>query len=111
MEENKKDIENESNEISEQSLEEVAGGTDQEATDCNFLPKYPYEAKKSHGAVWVKCSSGACRTCRCFGNIYCEGMMHMMERDRDDPLVWRPMRAGYIYHMGNEKIVVPLDMG
>jgi len=108
MEENKVEINNEKNEISEESLQEVAGGIELEASPCRFRPKLPYEAKHSHGAVWVKCISCE-RGCHCYGTVYCEGMMHMMQRDNKDPLKWRPYYA--LQHWDDDKIVAPLDMG
>ena len=110
MEENKIEINNGKNEISEESLEEVAGGTDQEAADCRFRPKHPFEYKTAHSVVWVKCANCERKGCRCYGTIYCEGMMHMVIQDSYDPLKWRPWPTEQRWHMLDEQIVAPLDV-
>jgi len=110
MEEIKKAIENE---ISEESLEEVAGGEVNWDHACHFRPVHPIVAKREHGVVWVKCNwscSGAfTKTCSCHGTVYCEGKMHMVENEKGKIITWYPVPHGKFDHDHSNKRVHPLN--
>ena len=108
MEENK----NETNVIGEENLEEVAGGTGLLGRDCYFKPEYPFEHRKSHGAIWVLCRSSCYvgTECSCRGSVYCEGKWHMMDQDTSDPKVWYAKPRNSYNHSAKDKVVQPLEV-
>ena len=112
MEESKKAIENESKIISEEDLEEVAGGDG--ATDdfidenCYFVPEHPIQQKKSFGLVWVKCKShcfSGKKYCKCNSAVFCEHRWHMMENTGDGNM-WYPKPAKSFNHSSEDKVVI-----
>jgi len=103
--------ESKSNIISEEDLEEVAGGDG--ATDdlinakCYFEPEHPIEHKKSFGLVWVKCKSNCFngKWCKCNSAVFCEHRWHMMEHSGSDNK-WYPKPASNFNHKSEEKGVI-----
>ena len=85
MEENKKTIENEGNELSEEQLDEVAGGKGIGGSlpkalrkKCDFTPSG--QSKTVSGATWLKCAS-SCLTCKCWSNDWCVDNWHRLNND------------------------------
>jgi len=115
MEENKKAVENENEEISEENLEEVAGGDDDDSmgTKCYFQPEKPFKYIKENRVPWVKCRSDCFglvgSLCKCHGSTFCKDKYHMMEQDSGNPQRWHPTKVRERNHHEWTKTVEPLD--
>ena len=111
MEENKKAVENENKKISEEKLEEVAGGDDTIHGKCYFQPEKPFVSYKADGTYWVKCKSKCFPfgTCRCHGQANCKDRYHKMEQSPVNPRRWFPTDYRHYNHDEPDKTVEPLD--
>ena len=71
--------------LSEEQLNEVAGGNDTNEGDCYFEPENPPIPKNENGMVWVKCKSrcnGALwvKWCQCHKTERCINKWHIVEQ-------------------------------
>jgi len=113
MEENDKAVEYESNEISEENLEEVAGGNGDSLADCYFVPKKPFNYLKYCGGILVECSSRCLaggQYCRCHGRVYCRDRMHIVEQDKGNPQRWYAQPKDEFNHSASDKIIDPMHV-
>ena len=95
--------------VGEKQLEDVAGGTILDDTNCWFLPQEPVESnfKVENNKVLVKCRS-TCSSgifyCNCRGkNDRCIDKWHFIERAMGD--IWLPSPQNYGSHSKGDKSI------
>jgi len=93
--------------IGEKQLEDVAGGTILDDTNCWFLPEEPARTKVEGDKVFAKCRS-TCSSgifyCNCRGrNDRCVDKWHVIERAMGD--IWLPSPQNYGSHSKGDKAV------
>jgi len=111
MEENKKAVENESKKISEENLEEVAGGNDTTGWACFFEPQKPFVTFTCDGVVWAKCKNkcfNGWNMCGCHGSVFCDARNHMLEQSSQNPQRWHPAVLDHRGHATADKTIEPM---